>query len=86
MLRETLTFLEAPEEARTKANDTYIANELIRSPYHDQYFLRLGIETSVRYGSDSKDVIRICNCQGVTTFAQYSALSKFRLRRKLECR
>ena len=31
MLRDTLAFLEAPEEARTKANDTYIANELIRS-------------------------------------------------------
>ena len=31
MLRETLAFLAAPEEARKKANDTYIANELIRS-------------------------------------------------------
>ncbi len=31
MLRDTLTFLEAPEEARTKANEIYIANELIRS-------------------------------------------------------
>ena len=31
MLRETLEFLEAPEEARKKANDTYVANELIRS-------------------------------------------------------
>ena len=31
LLRDVLTFLEAPEETRTKANDTYIANELIRS-------------------------------------------------------
>ena len=31
MLRETLAFLEAPEEARKKANETYVANELIRS-------------------------------------------------------
>ena len=31
MLRKTLAFLEAPEEARKKANDIYIANELIRS-------------------------------------------------------
>ena len=31
MLRETLAFLEAPEEARKNANDTYVANELIRS-------------------------------------------------------
>ncbi|MCY4428492.1 MAG: UvrD-helicase domain-containing protein [Halieaceae bacterium] len=31
MLRDTLTFLEDPEEARSKANEIYIANELIRS-------------------------------------------------------
>ena len=31
MLRDILTFLESPEEARTKANEIYIANELIRS-------------------------------------------------------
>ena len=31
MLQETLAFLEAPEEARKNANDTYITNELIRS-------------------------------------------------------
>ena len=31
MLRETLEFLEAPEETRKRANETYVANELIRS-------------------------------------------------------
>ncbi len=31
MLRGTLAFLEAPKEARNKANKTYVANELIRS-------------------------------------------------------
>ena len=31
MLRETLEFLEAPEEARKRANETYVAKELIRS-------------------------------------------------------